>query len=864
MAFKKKAQRAQVTDTPDQLFLDLPRRKIPGVLPHQRDVMRAFATGLENEPDVALQLPTGSGKTLVGLLIAEWIRRKDQARVVYLCPTRQLVNQVVEQAEDKYGMSVLGFTGSKRAYAPIAKAQYRNAEQVAVTTYSSLFNTNPYFNDADVLILDDAHVAENYVASNWSLQVERGKVEHQAIHAALATVLQRVVDPADFVLLVGEQDAQHGREWVDKLPTLVFDSLHPEIIEILDTHCAGTELEYPWQMLRSQLHGCHLYMSSKDILIRPLIPPTWSHGPFSNPKQRIYMSATLGRGGDLERLMGRRRITRLPVPDGWDRQGVGRRFFLFPNMSLTDADALHFKRGLMQRVPRSIALVPSGPVAGKTSAEIQAGIGYQTISAKDIEASKSLFVNSKKTVAVIANRYDGIDFPGDECRLLFIEGLPKATNTQERFLMSRMGANVLFNERVQTRVMQSIGRCTRSLEDYSAVVISGEELTDYLADTRRRQHLHPEIQAEIEFGVDQSMDTSMHDMVDNFDIFIRNGTEWEEVNQDIVEGRKRAKQVPFPAIDDLTEAVFNEVMFHESLWEGDYLEALGHAEQVLGSLKDPELKGYRALWHYLAGSVAWKGEQEGQSMSVGKAQLHFSSAKKSTLGVRWLVNLTKVNGIETVAGEEDPLVLEQIEGIENILARLGRSHNRKYAKFEKTILDGVTASDAGLFEEGQKKLGEIVGFKAGNIETDGAPDPWWLIGDRCFVFEDHSDAKMGSALAVQKARQVASHPNWIRQNVHGCKESIIKAVLVTPVKKVKKGAVPHLQDVALWPIGDFRSWAQAALTVIRQLRVSFMEPGDLNWRADAVCLLKEAGVDAVSLVKLFESQLARDMLETID
>ncbi len=25
---------------------------------------------------------------------------------------------------------------------------------------------------------------------------------------------------------------------------------------------------------------------------------------------------------------------------------------------------------------------------------------------------------------------DGIDFPGDDCRLLFIEGLPKATNIQ--------------------------------------------------------------------------------------------------------------------------------------------------------------------------------------------------------------------------------------------------------------------------------------------------------------------------------------------------------------------------------------------------------------------------------------------------
>src|SRR5436309_11544071 len=39
--------------------------------------------------------------------------------------------------------------------------------------------------------------------------------------------------------------------------------------------------------------------------------------------------------------------------------------------------------------------------------------------------------------------------------------------------------HLLFNERVQTRVLQAIGRCTRSLADYSAVVVSGEELPSY-------------------------------------------------------------------------------------------------------------------------------------------------------------------------------------------------------------------------------------------------------------------------------------------------------------------------------------------------------------------------------------------------
>ena len=87
MAFKKASQDSVVPDSPEKLLLDLPRRKIPDVLPHQSAMMRAFAERALNERDVALQLPTGSGKTLVGLLIGEWKRRKFQHRVVYLCPT---------------------------------------------------------------------------------------------------------------------------------------------------------------------------------------------------------------------------------------------------------------------------------------------------------------------------------------------------------------------------------------------------------------------------------------------------------------------------------------------------------------------------------------------------------------------------------------------------------------------------------------------------------------------------------------------------------------------------------------------------------------------------------------------------------
>lgn len=334
------------------------------------------------------------------------------------------------------------------------------------------------------------------------------------------------------------------------MPTPEFVSIQHELAAVLDEHVGGMDLQHPWSMIREHLAACHLYFSSQEILIRPLIPPTWMHAPFTRPRQRIYMSATLGAGGDLERLVGRHPIRRLDVPKGWDRQGVGRRFFIFPSMSLKDEQVVGLRRKLMQLAGRSLVLVPSDRMRAEIAKDVQENLKFPTFSADDIEESKKPFVAKDKAVAIVASRYDGIDFPGKECRLLFIEGLPKATNLQERFLMARMGANILFNERIQTRVLQAIGRCTRSLEDYSAVIVSGEELPDYLTDIRRRKYLRPELQAELSFGVEQSKGTSVKDMVENFQIFLQNGREWEVVNQQIVVARRQVAQQPFPAMDD--------------------------------------------------------------------------------------------------------------------------------------------------------------------------------------------------------------------------------------------------------------------------------------------------------------------------
>lgn len=863
MAFTKITPKTAAPASPDLLFRELTRRKIPDVLPHQQDIMQRYAAKAEGAADVALQLPTGSGKTLVGLLIAEWRRRKNKEKIVYLCPTRQLVNQAVTQAEQKYGLAVVGFTGSRKDYLASDKAKYNQADNVAITTYSSLFNVNPYFSDADVIIVDDAHAAENYVAKLWTLKINRFEDKHSQLHGVLSSILQPHIDATSYTRLTGDAESQLDLSWVDKIPTPVLLEIHDELIGVLDAYTSDTELKYAWSMLRDNLKSCHIYLSFSEIVIRPLIAPTWALPAFNNAKQRLYMSATLGEGGDLERLMGRKSIQRLPVPDGWDLQGVGRRFFMFPSLSLDYEEEIRLRRSLLCKAERSLVLVPSDFMENEISEDIDNHLSLAVYDAENIEKSKEKFIKSTGSVAVIANRYDGIDFPGDECRLLCIEGLPKAVNLQERFLMSRMGANVLFNERIQTRVLQAIGRCTRSLEDYSAVVVTGDELPDYLSDPRRRQYFHPELQAELWFGVEQSKEKKISDFEENFDIFIENGATWETVNQSIVEQRNLSTKAPFPSIDQLADVVKFEVNYQKAMWQQDYTEAVACAESVIAGLTDSELGGYRALWEYLAGAASTLAVSTGNTVFRAKAFEHFAIAKKAAIGIPWLVQLSQHTNADSQDTEEErhnASIMFQVEKIEAVLSALGTRHDRKYSQREREILEGLNNSEK--FEEAHKLLGEHLGFDAGKIETDASPDPWWQLGLHCIVFEDHANANEASTLDATKARQAATHPAWMRDNVPSCqpKKVEIFPVLVTPVTKASTGALPHLGEVSLWNLTDFKVWATKAMYTIRELRKTFIEPGNLVWRAEAAQLLQTNQIDMLSLISHLKSQVAKELL----
>jgi hypothetical protein len=839
-------------ENPEALFHDLRKRDIQGLFSNQADIIRQYSELHNGNSDIALQLPTGSGKTLIGLLIGEWRRRKFRERVIYLCPTNQLVNQVASQANNKYGIEVNAFTGSKINYSNSDKSEYKNSEKIAITTYSSLFNVNPYFSEPNMIILDDAHSSENYIADNWSVLIDKSDEHLTVLYNRLCELFKSSIKATDYRKLKGHVKSSWDKNWVDKIPTPYLKEKIPELVDLIDNFIDESNQKYSWSLIRDNLHACHLYISSGSFLIRPIIPPTNTHQPFAQAKQRVYMSATLGEGGDLERITGRSNITRLNIPSGWDKQGIGRRLFSFPERSLESEDVSSLILNMVEKANRSLMIVPNNQVKNEAQDWIESSLGYRTFSVEEIESSKEPFVNTDNSVAIIANRFDGIDFPDEECRLLFLMGVPRATNLQESFIISRMGGVTLLNDRILTRIVQAFGRCTRSATDYASILVFGEELHNYLLKSERRAFLHPEINAELSFGIEQSKDRNIDDFVENFEIFLDHSKEWEKADDYILSIREQLNKKNLPGTSDLKKSVSHELNYIYFMWDGDFNSAYDAAKEVLETLNHPDLRGYRALWNYLAGSSAWNIYDEyGTDKMKFHANDHFENAFKAAKNLRWLSSLyqTQEENQEDSESQFDSGLLTLVLRLEHKLEELGTINDGKFVQEEKFILQNIAQDNSNQFEKAHKRLGNLLGFEAGNSETSGAPDPWWIINDELgIVFEDHSESNSNTILSVKKARQVASHPNWIKSNLDFSDQMKIVPVLITSSVKADNGALPHLKDVCYWELDDFRKWAEEAVNTVKELRKDFKGVGDLGWRGYATDKYQEKRIAPNSLV----------------
>lgn len=813
MKIRLSKTKATKPTTPEDLFPTLKRpsgSNVRNLWLHQGDLLRAYAANIK-QPNIALELPTGAGKSLIGLLIAEFRRQAHDERVAYLCPTKQLARQVHVQAAN-YGIPTVVLTGRQKDYDPDDYTAYNTAAKIALTTYSAVFNINPKIDNAECLLLDDAHAAENYIASLWSVQVQREK--HRPTYDALVGLFADMLpESLVFHMMDDDDDSESGIGIVH--PPIVWQRSQ-RIREILSA-ASGDTIEYPWSMIDEHLGACHVYMSRAEILIRPLCPPSEMHKPFANANQRIFMSATLGSGGDLERATGVQNIHRLPLPKGWEKRGTGRRLILLPNLSLRTPEAEQFAGELAKREGRVLVLTTDGGHLKRIESGWLKGAGKTILHAEDIEADLAVFTDDDNAALVLTNRYDGIDLPDDACRRMIIDDHPDATNLQERFLTQRLGAGAFLRERVRTRVTQAMGRCTRNDTDHATILVLGERLAKFLTEKDVRRSLHPELQAELALGIDNSKEQTADGFLDIIDMF--QTEEWDDAEQQIVEARDEATRVDDPVAKPLGDVVGHELAYVYAAWSDDWTHAAEAARKVIDGLEGgSELRPYQALWYYVASNATARAEeQRGESVS-GLPNDLLRRAVTCAVGLNFFLKPLKL--APGTVREDDA----QAAAVALNAARRLADLQHVGSKFEKHIMavkTDLASTESKAFERGLDALGELLGFAIvpGVGKAEAAPDSvWHLDWDLFLGWEAKSDEKADAPIAVKRVRQAKGHIDWIKDHFKLKSPEKVCAIMTSPRTSLDTEAKKFAESVSYLNVDGVRVLAKDAAQALATVR----------------------------------------------
>ena len=360
------------------------------------------------------------------------------------------------------------------------------------------------------------------------------------------------------------------------------------------------------------------------------------------------------------------------------------------------------------------------------------------------------FVKAPAGVLALANRYDGLDLPGDACRIVVLGGKPDAVGLQERFLSERANADAALAERLRTRIVQGAGRCTRGPSDYAVVVVLGSDIMKYFSRSENRLALEPELQAEVDFGWQNSNGFEADEIIENVKVFLEHGNDWREKGEPAVaEFRQDAVKTEPPGTDALGKAAVLEVKAWHLAFHGDWNGASQKLQEAVSHVGAAATRGYRGLLLYLAGVWLHLGAQDETQRS--RARQLVRDAEQAANRGTWLKEMPKLPEAEAI-----PPVPEDIVAVNQVVARLRGSLKPRKIKCDlNEMREALAQKEASRYERGLTILGSFLGADAFKPKGQGRCDSAWVWGTEKWVtIEAKSEEKSGGLLPLDDVRQV--------------------------------------------------------------------------------------------------------------
>lgn len=725
----------------------------------QGDALRKWHENRSKE-NIGIVLNTGAGKTLVGLLIAQSLVNETNDKVLYACSSIQLVEQTAEKANG-YGLDVT--TYYRRNF---NNDLFARAKAPCITTYQALFNGKSRFfrEQISAIVFDDAHAAEHLLRDHFSLRISRSTFP--GVFSEILALFKSYHEK------VGKAASYSELEYPDArmlffIPPFEIKTQSAELLRILQEADFQNTIDtmFAWEHIRDHVDTCCILISGSDITITPPFVPVGTMPYFKKGIRRVYLSATLSAPDAFTRTFGK-------IPDEVvapsTTAGECERLILFPSQIEIDQEDTEIAKEIVQH-KKTLILVPTYARATQ----------WQGVAEPPPKEDVSHYVDefrkgSGTEKLLLAARYDGVDLPGDTCRVMVIDDLPMGVGPLEKFLWEHLGLANTLRSAIASRIVQSFGRISRGMSDHGVVILTGRRLVDWVLVPKNKGVLPAFLQKQIALGDMVSEQAStISDLVSAAEHCLTRDKGWTGAYNDFMADAEPEDHDTDTEL--LTRLAKSESEYGLSMWQRDFDRA---AKVLLSTLEDAfSLSASTGAWHCL-----WLGSAYQRLGDNNRAQELFNRAHITQRNIP-----AYPKDFEENKGEKIPNQVAAVDRQYKINAD-GEILLPKQLNADLVYLNG-TGTPAQT-EEALRALGQYLGLESSRPDKEfgTGPDVLWLQeGMTALCMEVKTDKEITSRYQKKEVGQLNDHIQWVKENT---KAQHIIPVFVGPVVGATSNANP--------------------------------------------------------------------------
>ncbi|WP_431921304.1 hypothetical protein [Nonomuraea jabiensis] len=344
------------------------------------------------------------------------------------------------------------------------------------------------------------------------------------------------------------------------------------------------------------------------------------------------------------------------------------------------------------------------------------------------------------------------------------------------------------------------------------MLVLSPELVNFCSQREVQEAMHPELRAEMRFGVMNSSDITAAGMRENLAHFRAQDALWREAEEDIRQERDKQQRVQLPGTGQLAVSAPAEVAAIEAAWQGDWEGAIEQARAALDALSGgAEIRRYQALWHYLAASWAVIAARQHPNRQHGWLQVamrHFADARATAAGTRWLAELSTdaehLLQVTRSPGERavTPSNLLDEAVVAEIAASPLRAHTTQFTSLVRSIRGGLAQREAPPYERALSGLRLLAGAAGALARSNAAaePDGIWMFGQLLWLGrEAKTNTDPDKEIPVKHIREANSHLTYASRDSEQPIPAGSITLYITPQQRIGHAAA-KVADAGLYVV----------------------------------------------------------------